>query len=334
MNNPEGAFSDPIPFMRAATAYAESKILLTAAKIGLFSPLPGEIVAASFARQHDLSEQGIRLLLNALVALRIMVRENDGSYKIREDIATLFSRYPGMVADMLHHDHLYSVWEQLEESIRTGENPTPSIGELSAYPTSLETFLLAMRAHATYLAPDLCCLPGWEKKRNLLDLGGGGAGFASALTKAFRHLSVTIADLPDAIAITRRHLEETEETDRISLFSCNCYEDPLPEGLFEGILISHLIHIYPAQDNKRLIHKAAQHLHPDGDLLLLDYFLDEDETAPQGAVIFRLLMKMGTPRGDCYSLPVAFDWLESAGLTTHRVIPLQGGNTLIAARRR
>ena len=320
--------------MRAATAYAESKILLTAAKIGLFSPFPGRIDAATFAHQHNLSEQGIKLLLNTLVTLHVMIKENNGGYRLREDIATLFSRYPEIVADMLHHNHLYSVWEQLEESIRTGESLTPSTEELSAYPTSLETFLLAMRAHATYLAPDLCRLPGWEKKRNLLDLGGGGAGFARAFTKAFKNLSVTIADLPDAIAITRRHLEETGETSRISLFPCNCYKDPLPEGLFEGILISHLIHIYPARDNRRLIHKAAQHLHPDGELLLLDYFLDEDETAPQEAVIFRLLMKMGTPRGNCYSLPVAFDWLESAGLTAHRVIPLQGGNTLIAARRR
>ena len=320
--------------MRAATAYAESKTLLTAAKIGLFSPLPGGIVAATFAHQHNLSEQGLGLLLNALVALRIMVRENGGNYRIREDIATLFSRYPGMVADMLHHDHLYHTWEHLEESVRTGESPDPPAGELASYPASLEVFLLSMRAHATYLAPDLCRLPGWEKKRTLLDLGGGGAGFARAFTKAFNALSVTIADLPDAITITRRHLAEAGETDRISLFPCNCYEDPLPEGLFEGILISHLIHIYPARDNRRLIHKAAQHLHPHGELLLLDYFLDENETAPKEAAIFRLLIKMGTPRGDCYSLPVAFDWLESAGLTAHRVIPLQGGNTLIAARRR
>ncbi len=334
MNNPEGAFSSPLPFMRAATAYAESKILLTAAKIGLFSPLPGGIVAATFARQHDLSEQGIKLLLNALVTLHVMIKENNGSYRLREDIAILFSRYPGMVADMLHHDHLYSVWEHLEDSIRTGESATPSTEDLSAYPASLETFLLAMRAHATYLVPDLFRLPGWEKKRNLLDLGGGGAGFAGAFTKAFKNLSVTIADLPDAIAITKRHLEETGGTDRISLFPCNCYKDSLPEGPFESILISHLVHIYPARDNRRLIHKAAQHLHPHGELLLLDYFLDENETAPKEAAIFRLLMKMGTPQGDCYALPVTFDWLESAGLTAHRVIPLQGGNTLIVARRR
>jgi ubiquinone/menaquinone biosynthesis C-methylase UbiE len=324
---------NPFPFMQSATAYAESKILLTAAKLGIFSRIPGRINPEVFARRYKLSEQGLHLLLNALVALRIMIREDDGSYKLLGEVAALFNRYPEIVADMLHHDHLYHVWERLEESIRTGESPAPPPEELASYPASLETFLLSMRAHATYLAPALCRLPEWEKKRNLLDLGGGGAGFARALTEAFKNLSVTIADLPDALAVTKRHLERNGETNRISLFPCNCYEDSLPEGPFDCILISHLVHIYPAPDNRRLIHKAAQRLHTGGDLFLLDYFLDENETAPKEAVRFRLLMKMGTPQGDCYSLPNALDWLKSAGLTSHQIISLQGGNTLITARR-
>jgi len=88
---------NPFPFMQSATAYAESKILLTAAKLGIFSRIPGRINPEVFARRYKLSEQGLHLLLNALVALRIMIREDDGSYKLLGEVAALFNRYPEIV---------------------------------------------------------------------------------------------------------------------------------------------------------------------------------------------------------------------------------------------
>jgi len=334
MTIPGDTNPDPFSFMRAATAYTESKILLTVAELGIFAVPSGRIDSKAFARQHNLSEEGLTLLLNALIAFHIIRREDDGSYRLEEEITALFNRYPGMTADLMHHNHLYHVRERLGETVRTGKSLGPPKEELQAYPASLEMFLMAMRAHAAYLAPGLCRLLEWEGKRNLLDLGGGGAGFADAFTKAFRNLSVIIADLPDAIAVTAKHFEKGENTKRIFLYPCNCYEDPLPDGPFDGVLISHLVHIYSDSDNRRLIQKAARSLQAGGEMLLLDYFLDEQETAPKEAVVFRLLMKMGTPQGDCYSLPVVRNWLESAGLAVHRVIPLKGGNTLVTARQR
>ena len=64
--------------MRLANGYAESKTLLIAAELGVFTAL-GERArrVGELARACRTAEQGMRLLLNALVGLRLLTVRND-----------------------------------------------------------------------------------------------------------------------------------------------------------------------------------------------------------------------------------------------------------------
>ena len=325
-------FSPLFPFLEMIGGYTAARVLTTAGKIGLFTPPYKSISPEAFSTRHHVSKKGIQLLLNALVALRIFEKE-DHTYIIKEEIRRLFERFPELRWDLIHHDHLYNVWERLEEGIRTGHSPNPPGEDLARYPESLEIFLRAMRAHTRFLVPEVMSLLKWEGIYHLLDLGGGGAGFALSLVQRFEGLTVTLLDLPDATNLTKKIIADETGARRIILVPRNAYTDPLPEGPFDRILISHLIHIYPAEDNQQLVERAAYRLKSAGNLLLLDYFLDEEETGPREAVLFRLLMMIGTPRGDCFSLSTARKWLEHAGLTLEETFPLSRGNTLISARK-
>ena len=319
-------------FLERAGAYAPAKVLMAAAKLGLLSPPFMSLTPDSFARDHGISSRGTRLLLNALVALGIYEKKRD-VYTLRENIQTLLERFPGLVQDLVHNDHLYDVWGRLEEGIRSGKSVPPTEEEKKRYPASLAVFLRAMKAHAEYIVSELLSEVSWPGIRSLLDIGGGGGGFALALTKDLPGLKVVIADLPDAVRLTEEILSEEETGDRITCVSCNAYRDPLPEGPFDRVLISHLIHTYPEDENRQLLRKAASRLRPGGDLLLLDYFLNEDETGPREAVLFRLLMMIGTPEGDCYPLSAALEWVKQAGLVPAKTLPLPRGNSLLIARK-
>jgi|GEM_PF-1877786 len=319
-------------FLGMAGGYATSKVLTTAARIGLLSPPYDPVSPEIFSDNKKLPVKGVFLLLNALVALGIYEKRGD-LFALRDEILRILEGFPGLIWDLIHQDHLYDVWGRLEMGIRAGKCPELPEEELKRYPASLETFLRAMHAHASFHVPDILTRLNWGGIGSILDIGGGGAGFALALTRRFKDLKVTLVDLHDAIEITRKMTFHEPEAPRISFVACNAFTDPLPDGPFDRILISHLLHIYTAQENQTLIAKAAQCLKPNRDMLLLDYFLNDEQTAPKEAVIFRLLMMTGTPSGDCYTRSEVHTWIHQANLVLKKEIPLSGGNTLITARK-
>jgi len=315
-----------------AEGYATAKVLTASAKLGFFSPPFPPVSPEGLARDRQLPLRGVRLLLNALTALGIYEKKGN-EYRLREGFRRLFGDHPELQDDLIHHDHLYDVWGRLEEGIRAGASVSPTEEEAARYPESLAVFLRAMRAHATYLAPEILSGVPWTGIREVLDIGGGGGGYALALARRNPDLKVTVADLPDAVELTKDMIAGEPEARRILFHPGNAYTDPLPEGPFDRIFISHLVHIYPADENRALVAKAARRLRPGGDLLLLDYFLNDAETGPREAVLFRLLMMIGTPKGDCYRLSEAKAWLARAGLTPTAIRALPRGNTLVVAQR-
>ena len=318
--------------LNLAKGYAPAKIVTTAAKIGLLEPAIQPIIPEIFASCHHLSPKGIRYLLNTLVALGLFERR-EGAYHMKEEIYSLFEQFHDLQWDLIHHDHLYEVWGRLEKGIRLGHSPEPPEEELARYPESLGIFLKAMRAHARRMAPMLVKKLPWKGVRRLLDIGGGGGGFALSLVREIGGLEVTLLDLPDAIQITRDFVAREAKGGRIRCVPCNVYADPWPAGPFDRILVSHLLHIYPEEENRRLLQKVVDQLRPGGELLLIDYFLTEDETGPLEAVLFRLLMMVGTPAGDCFPLPSVKVWIREAGMDPIADDSLGGGNTLIRARK-
>ena len=312
--------------------YVPAKILMTAAQLGFLDPSFRPAVPERIAARCQLPLKGVQYLLDALVALELFVKR-EGVYEAREGVRELFERNPGLQWDLIHHDHLYDVWGRLEKGIRLGRSPDPPAEDLARYPASLEVFLRAMGAHARRMAPFLLRDLSWEGVRRLLDIGGGGAGFALSFVRELETLEVTLMDLPDAVDLTKTLLSKEPQKTRIRCLPGNAYTDPLPAGPFDRILISHLLHIYPEKENRRLFLKVSESLDPGKELLLIDYFLNETETGPREAVFFRLLMMIGTPSGNVFPLPTVKGWLRDAGLKIERVMPLVRGNTLILARK-
>lgn len=70
---------NPGQIMRTATAFWESKALLTAVELDLFTTLGGDSLTAGELRGRlSIAERGARDFFDALVALRFLLREGDG----------------------------------------------------------------------------------------------------------------------------------------------------------------------------------------------------------------------------------------------------------------
>src|SRR6185295_9874935 len=104
--------------------YWETKILLTAVKLDLFSALQSySRTAAEIAERIDADPPSLELLMNALVAMRVLRKDDDRYANTQAAQNYLNKSEPGYVGHLLLlHDAEWSNWGYLEETIRTGKS--------------------------------------------------------------------------------------------------------------------------------------------------------------------------------------------------------------------
>jgi hypothetical protein len=85
--------------------------------------------------------------------------------------------------------------------------------------------------------------------------------------------------------------------------------------------------------NRRLLRKVFDALAPGGRVVVQDFILDADKTAPRTGALFALNMLVGTRAGSAYSEQEYAGWLDDAGFDTIRRVPLPGPTDLVIGRR-
>jgi len=106
--------------------------------------------------------------------------------------------------------------------------------------------------------------------------------------------------------------------------------DPLGEN-YDLILASAICHMFSPEENRSLFRRIRQALGPKGKLVVQDFILEPDKTAPQFAALFSLNMLVGTRTGSSYSEPEYASWLRDAGFENVRRVRLPGPAGLMIA---
>ena len=72
--------------------------------------------------------------------------------------------------------------------------------------------------------------------------------------------------------------------------------------------------MYSPEENQQLFERAYAALAPKGRLVVSDFILEADKTAPRFAALFALNMLVGTRAGASYSEPEYEAWLKAGRL--------------------
>jgi SAM-dependent methyltransferase len=165
-----------------------------------------------------------------------------------------------------------------------------------------------------------------RRPRRALDVGAGPGHMSREL--ADRGLHVTLFDTPETIDYVRTEYRLGEE-DRLTLVSGDFTKGPLPDGPFDLVLLSNVLHIYGPEQNRRLVHEAARVTSPGGVVAIQDFVRGRSGRAAR----FALVMLLRTEGGDTYELAELTDWMESGGLEDVRVEDLDPDRQLVTAIR-
>ncbi len=293
--------------------YWETKILLTAAKLDVFSILDDHTkTAEELARRMAVDEAGLTLLLNALVALRLLRKDGD-RYGNSSVAATYLARHsPQYVGHLLLlHEAEWDHWGKLEQTIRTGIRPV----DRHVFETDPElgsNVLAVLHRIGRQSGPEFAKRLRLSGSGHMLDLGGGAGTNAIAFCQAYPELTATVFDLAATLPLTRITVKEAGLESRIAVLSGDFNRDPLG-GPYDVVLMSDILHYQTYDMNAALVNKIYAHVASRGRLVIKDRFLDDAGTGPAWTTAFAVHILVNTQQGGCYRIADAMEWMTKAG---------------------
>jgi (2Fe-2S) ferredoxin/2-polyprenyl-3-methyl-5-hydroxy-6-metoxy-1,4-benzoquinol methylase len=316
---------------RALRGFQESRVLLTAVELDLFTAVGRGARAEEVAARIGSDARATEMLMNALVAMGWLTKQAgvfaNPPFSTRYFVAESADDWRDAT---LHLAHLWRTWSTLTACVRAGTSvlrqETAERGE-----EWTRAFIAAMHRNARARAPLVVGAVGTEGVTRMLDVGGGSGAYSIAFASAKRNLEVDLLDLAEVIPIAQSHIDSAGLAGRIRTRSGDLRADKFGEG-YDLVLVSAICHMLGADENKGLLRRCFEALAPKGRVVIQDFILEPDRTAPKSAALFALNMLVGTQAGSTYTEGEYTSWLREAGFQDVRHVRLPGPSGLMVGR--
>jgi (2Fe-2S) ferredoxin/precorrin-6B methylase 2 len=309
-------------------AFRDSRVLLTAVELDVFTAVGDGGTGEEVAEKRDLDPRATDMLLNALVALGVL-NKKEGHF----ENTPLSSRFlvAGSSDDsrlgLMHSVHLWDRWSTLTDCIREGTSVTYKKMADRAEDWT-RAFIAAMHKNAALRANVVVQALGDGPFNRLLDVGGGSGAYSIAFCKAHKDLKAVVFDLENVLPLTEKYVGKAGLSDRIEFEKGDLHEDDFGTG-YDLVLLSAICHMNSPDENRRLLEKAFGALESGGRIVIQDFVLEPDRTQPKTATLFALNMLVGTKAGNSYSIDEYTAWLQAAGFGEVAHIRLPGPTGLV-----
>jgi ubiquinone/menaquinone biosynthesis C-methylase UbiE/DNA-binding CsgD family transcriptional regulator len=310
--------------VQSARAFQESRVLLTALELDVFTLLGEGASAAEAALKLGTDPRATEMLLNALVALGALAKRG----AVFSCTAESKALGPARIG-LLHTVHLWDTWSSLTECVKTGK-AVSSRGPESFPEARTRAFIAAMHARAKDSAEETVRLSGIRDAKRMLDVGGGSGAFSIAFAKACPKLQAEILDLGPVVPLAENYIREAGLQDRVRVRPGDMRTAEFGKG-FDLVLLSAVCHMFGEDENRSLIQRCARALQPGGRLVIREFILQEDRTGPTFAALFALNMLVGTEHGNTYSEGEYRTWMKEAGFASV-TRPNPEGDVLVASK--
>jgi SAM-dependent methyltransferase len=316
-----------------ARAFMESRVLLSAVELDLFSLLAeASLSADEVAARLKSDPRATTVLLDALAAMGLLEKAGDRYRATAEAGALLSADAPGSVLPMARHAaHLWTRWSRLTEIVRHGLTPESAPGPRGD--DALRAFIGAMHVVGAPQADAVVAAVDLAGVTRILDVGGASGTYAMAFLRRAPRLRATVFDLPPVIELARERLGREGFLDRVELAAGDFYGDELPGG-HDLAWLSAIIHQNSPEENRQLYARIHRALVPGGRVVIRDHVMAPSRIAPRAGALFAVNMLVGTPGGGTYTFDEIRGDLEGAGFTRVELLrPDERMNGLVTAVR-
>ena len=315
-------------------SYQGSAVLAAAAELDLFGSLSaGPLPAADLAHRLQCDQRAVIILLDALVALRLL-EKSGGNYALPSGLDALLTAAgaQSVLAMAQHQAHCLRNWAQLAQVVKTGR-PAPCMSGVRGRDGAQEAFIGAMHNVSAPNADQVIQAVQPLQFRHLLDIGGASGTWTIAFLRACPSARATLFDLPHVIAMAQRRLGAAGLEKRVQLVPGDFTRDALPPGA-DLAWVSAIVHQNSRVQNRALFAKVLAALVPGGRIAIRDILMGEDRTRPVAGALFAINMLVATEGGGTFTFDELREDLEAAGFSEAAVLRQdEAMNAVVVARK-
>ena len=328
----EEKFTGKEDVLRIAGAFKESRILLTAVELDIFTIFDTRMLTLEeITDKTTTDKRATERLLASLVGMGLLRKLKEKYYNTDTSKRYLnknSSEYLGMID---HSVNLWDSWSTLTQAVKKGT----SVVKENINNRSEEwrnNFIRAMHNRGVHQAELLSYMIDFTNVNLMLDVGGGSGAFSFAFLNKKENMKAVIFDLPNILPITKEYIEKSGYSDRIEIMEGNYHINEFPKNL-DLILLSAVIHINSFEENAELIKKCHSSLNTGGQIIILDYVMSDDRLTPYGGALFAINMLVGTAKGDTYTKAEIKDWFNKTGINEVEFKSTSFGSTLVIGKK-
>jgi 2-polyprenyl-3-methyl-5-hydroxy-6-metoxy-1,4-benzoquinol methylase len=317
----------PDRVMQMAYGFWVTQILSSAAEFDFFSHIAsGRRTADDVAAAARTDGRGTRMVLDSLVALQLLTKQNGGYALTAESDAFLVRGRPRSLADLIAQSPTlqWGDWGKLRDALKAGR-PVRPLDEVAAgsefFPKLIRMIMPLSLGPADAVAERLG-VGQTLRGAAILDVGAGACAWTIPFATRDPGSRITAFDLPAVLPETAKIVEEFGVASSFRMQSGNYRTDDLGTD-YDIVILGNICHIEPPEANRELTARSYRALKSGGRLIIGDMLPNEERTGPLFPIMIALQMFVHGG-GDTYTFVQFRTWLEGAGFTaveafdTHR----------------
>ena len=269
-----------------ALSFKKTGTMLAAIEMELFTHIAkGAGTAEEIGAAMGIEAEKADRLLTACKAMDL-VREVDGRHVNMSDV----ERYLVKDSRTYFGDYLiyisrrdYAAWDNIAADLTTvpDGDGRDERSYLNAFqdPENARKFTVAGYEASIGLGHKLAKEYDFSRFGPWLDIAGGSGCYAIAACERNADLRVTVMDQPNVVVIAQEFIAKHGLQDRIDTVVGNFLETPFPGGHDLASYITPLQGYMP-DEIIAVLRRSLDALKPGGEMLIIDYMLEDDKTGP------------------------------------------------------
>ena len=319
----------PVLFFQTINAHQRTEALKAAIELEVFTAIgEGNSTVAEIAKRCQTSEKGMRVLCDFLTTMEMLTKQGD-QYALTLDSSVFLDKrspaYLGGATEFLCSPMLTDGFKHMTEAVRKGGTAIENEGTLGPEHPIWVKFARGMSAMMAMPAELMAKLvdPSTDKKLRILDIAAGHGLFGIAFAAQNPQAEVTAVDWKAVLEVAKENAQKAGVADRYSTIKGSAFDVEFGSG-YDLVLLTNFLHHFDPQTCETLLRKVRAALADGGRAVTLEFVPNEDRVTPPEVAGFSMVMLVGTPAGDAYTLRELEQMCANAGFarsTIHALPP-------------
>jgi len=306
----------PFKFMEAAFAFHESHAVAAAIELDIFTAVSeGHSTPAEIGLKCGASERGVRILCDYLCVKGFLLKDR-GRYSNTQDSEVFLNgnspAYMGSSVAFFHHPRMMAQFDGFTDTVRRGgaKDEAVTAPDEAVWTSFADAMLPIVSKSATYVADLLG--DGGGAPWKVLDVASSHGAFGIAVAKQNLAATVVGNDWAPVLEYSKQNAELAGVGERYELLPGSAFDVEYGTD-FDVILVPNFLHHFDVATNTAFLTKCHRALKKGGQLVVVEFVVNEDRLGPPFPALFALQMLAATPGGDCYSEQQLVEMLATAG---------------------